>query len=144
MYTVMYFGLTNAPTYFMDLMNKVFMKYLVKFIILFINDISVYTKDERKYKEHLRMVWHKLRDHRLYAKVSRCKFWVKQVYFLSHVILEEGMSMDSSKIRDMLSWNAPASVSDVHSFLGLVGYYRKFIKGFSKITKPTTELLGMY
>jgi hypothetical protein len=96
-YMVMYFGLTNAPTYFMDQMNKVFMEYLNKFIIVFINDILVCTKDEREYEEHLCLVLPKLRDHRLYSKISNCEFWMKKVYFLSHII-SEGVSMGPSRI----------------------------------------------
>jgi hypothetical protein len=105
----------------MDMMNKVFMEYLDKFVIVFTNDILVCTKDEREYEEHLRLVLQKLRDHRLYAKISKCEFWIKKVYFLSHVISKEGMSVDLRRIRDALSWNAHASVTDIHSLLGLVG-----------------------
>jgi hypothetical protein len=117
----MYFGLIIALTYIMDLMNKVFMEYLDKFIIVFINAILVCTKDEREYEEHLCLVLQKLWDHRFYAKISMCEFGMKKVYFLSHIILEERMFVDPSKIRDALSWNAPASVTDIRSFLRLVG-----------------------
>jgi hypothetical protein len=99
----MSFGLTNVPAYFMDLMNKVFMEYLDKFIVMIIDGILVYSKSEEEHEEHLHLVLQKLQDHRLYAKLSKCKFWMKQVSFLSHVILVEGMSMESIKIRDMLS-----------------------------------------
>jgi hypothetical protein len=99
----MSFGLTNAPAYFMDLMNKVFMEYLDKFIVMIIDGILVYSKSEEEHEEHLHLVLQKLQDHRLYAKLSKCEFWMKQVSFLSHVILVEGMSMESIKIRDMLS-----------------------------------------
>jgi hypothetical protein len=95
---VMSFGLTNAPTYFMDLMNKVFMEYLDKFFIVFINDILVFTKDDEEHKEHFHLVLQKLRDHRLYAKQSKCEFWLRQVTFLSYIILEEGIFVDSRKI----------------------------------------------
>jgi uncharacterized membrane protein YcgQ (UPF0703/DUF1980 family) len=98
----MYFGLTNALTYFMDLINKVFMEYLDKFIIVFIDGIMVYPKREEQ-EEHLCLILQKLQDHRLYAKLSKCKFWMKQVTFLSHIISEEGMPVDSSNIRDALS-----------------------------------------
>jgi hypothetical protein len=94
----MYFGLNEVPTYLLDLMNMVFMEYLDKFFIVFINDILVFTKDEREYKEHLRLVLQKLRDHILYAKISECEFWMMKVYFLSHVISEEGMYVDPSRI----------------------------------------------
>jgi hypothetical protein len=119
-YMVMSFGLTNAPTYFIYLMNKVFMEYLDKFIVVFIDDILVYSKNEEK---HLRLVFQKLQDHRLYTKLSKCKFWLKQVAFLGHVVSKGGISMDPSKIQDVLSWNAPTSVGEIRSFLGLVGYY---------------------
>jgi hypothetical protein len=134
----MSFGLTNAPAYFMYLMKKVFMEYLDKFIVVFIDDILVYSRSE---EEHLRLILQKLREHRLYAKLSKCKFWIKQVSFLGHVILKGGISMDPSKAQDVLSWNAPTSVDDIQIFLGLAGYYRRFIEGFSKISKPMTELL---
>jgi hypothetical protein len=98
----MYFGLTNALTYFMDLINKVFMEYLDKFIIVFIDGIMVYPKRE-EHEEHLCLILQKLQDHRLYAKLSKCKFWMKQVTFLSHIISEEGMPVDSSNILDALS-----------------------------------------
>jgi hypothetical protein len=137
-YTMMSFGLTNATAYFMYLMNKVFMEYLDKFVVVFINDILVYSKSE---EEHLRLVLQKLRDHRLYAKLSKCEFWLEKVIFLGHIISKEGISVDPSKIQVVLSWNAPMSISDIWSFLGLAGYYRRFIEGFSKISKPMTELL---
>jgi hypothetical protein len=138
---VMSFGLTEAPAYFMCLMNKVFMEYLNKFIVVFINDILVYSKSEEEHEEHLRLALQKLREHRLYAKLSKCEFWMKQVDFLGHVILKGGISMDPSKVQDVLSWNAPTSVGDIQSFLRLAGYYQRFIEGFSKISKHMTELL---
>jgi hypothetical protein len=140
-FTVMSFGLTNAPTYFMYMMNKVFMEYLDKFVVLFIDDILVYSRSEEEHEWHLRLVLQKLRDHKLYAKLSKCEFWLKQVAFLGHVISMSGISMDPSKVQDVLSWKAPTSVSYIWSFLVLVGYYRRFIEGFSKIRKPMTELL---
>jgi hypothetical protein len=136
-YMVMSFGLTNAPAYFMYLMNKVFMEYVDKFVIVFIDNILVYSRSE---EEHLCLVLQKLRDYRLYAKLSKCEFWLKQVTFLGHIISMGGISVDPSMIQDVLSWNASTSVSDIQSFLGLDGYYRRFIKGFLKITKPMTEL----
>jgi hypothetical protein len=135
------FGLSKALTYFMDMMNKVFMEYLDKFIIVFINDILVCTKDE-EHKKHLRLVLQKLKDHRLYAKLRKREFWMKQVAFLSHIILEEGMSVDSSKIQDMLRWNVLASVANIQSPLRLVESYLRFIEGMSKVTKLMTKMLG--
>jgi hypothetical protein len=125
----------------MYLMKKILMEYLDKFVVVFIDDILVYSRSEEEHEEHLRLVLQKLREHMLYAKLSKCKFWLKQVAFLSHIILKGGISMDPSKVQDILSWNAPTSVSKIWSFLGLVGYYWRFIKGFLKISKPMTELL---
>jgi hypothetical protein len=138
---VMSFELTRALNYFMDLMDKVFMEYLDKFVVVFIDDVWVYSKVEEEHEEHLRLVLWKLQDHRLYVNLSKCKFWMKQVSFLSHVISKGCISVDVRKIQDVLSWNALASVTDIHSSHRLVGYYRKFIEGFSKITKPIIELL---
>jgi hypothetical protein len=140
-YTVMSFGLTNASAYFMYLMNKVFMEYLDKFVVVFINDILVYSRSEEEHEEHLHLALQKLWEHRLYVKLSKCEFWMKQVAFLGHVISKGGISVDLSKVQDVLSWNAPMSVDDIQSFLVLVGYYRRFIKEFLKISKPMTELL---
>jgi hypothetical protein len=137
----MSFGLTNAPAYFMYMMNKVFMEYLDKFVVVFIDDILVYSRNEEEHEGHLRLVLQKLRDQKLYAKLSKCEFWLKQVAFFGHVISKGGISVDPSKVQDVLSWKAPTSVSDIQSFLGLAGYYRRFIKGFSKISKPMTKLL---
>jgi hypothetical protein len=137
----MSFGLTNAPTYFMYLMNSIFMEYLDKFVVVFIDDILVYSRSEEENEEHLHLVLQKLREHRLYAKLSKCEFWMKQVALLGHVILKGGISVDPSKVQDIFSWNAPTSVSDIQSFLGLTGYYQRFIKEFLKISKPMTELL---
>jgi hypothetical protein len=140
-YTVMSFGLTNAPAYFMYLMNKVFMEYLDKFVMVFIDDILVYSRSKEEHEEHIRLALQKLRENRLYAKLSKCEFWMKQVAFLGHVISKGGISVDPSKVRDVLSWNAPMSVDDIRSFLGLARYYQRFIEGFSKISMPMTELL---
>jgi hypothetical protein len=140
---VMSFGLTNAPAYIMYMMNKVFMEYLDESIMVFINDILVYSRSEEAHKEHLRLVLQKLRDHKIYAKLSKYEFWLKQVAFLGHVISKGWIFVDPSKVQCVLSWKAPTSVGDIRSFLGLAGYYRRFIKGFSKISKPMTELLEM-
>jgi hypothetical protein len=141
-YTVMLFGLTNAPAYFMYLMNKVFMEYLDKFMVVFINDILIFSKNEGDHDEHLRVVLQKLRENQLYAKLSKYEFWLKEVSFLGHIISEGGIFVDPSKVKDVFSWKTPQNVSDIRSFLGLAGYYRRFIEGFSKISKPTTELLA--
>jgi hypothetical protein len=137
---VMSFGLTNAPAYFMSLMNKVFMEYLDKFVVVFIDDILVFSKKE-EHEEHLRLVLEKLREHKLYGKFSKCEFWLKEVAFLGHVLSEGAVFVNLGKVKDMLDWESPQNVSDIRSFLGLAGYYRRFIKDFSKIPKPMTRLL---
>jgi hypothetical protein len=134
-YTVMSFRLTNAPAYFMYLMNKVFMEYLDKFMVVFIDDILIFSKNEEEHDEHLRLVLQKLRENQLYAKLNK-------VSFLGHIISEGGISVDPSKVKDILNWKRPQNVLDIRSFLGLAGYYRRFIEGFSKISKPMTELLA--
>ena len=117
------------------------MEYLDKFVVVFIDDIMVYSKNEEEHKEHLRLVLEKLREHQLYAKFSKCEFWLKEVGFLGHVISGEGIAVDPIKIQSVTEWLAPTSVSEIRSFLGLAGYYRRFIENFSKIAKPMTELL---
>jgi hypothetical protein len=109
--------------------------------VVFIDDILVYSRSEEEYEEHLRLALQKLREHRLYAKLSKCEFWMNQVAFLGHNISKGGIFVDPSKVQDVLSWNAPTSVGDIRSFLGLAGYYRRFIEGFSKISMLMTELL---
>jgi hypothetical protein len=140
-YMVMPFGLTIALAHFMYLMTMVFMKYMDKFVMVFIDDILVYSRSEEEHEEHLRLVLQKLRDHRLYTKLSKCEFWLKQVAFLGHVILMGGISVDPRKVQDVLGWNSPMSVSDICNFLGLARYYQRFIEGFLKISKHMTELL---
>jgi hypothetical protein len=109
----MSFRLTNAPSYFMYLMNKVFIEYLDKFVVVFIDDILIYSRNEEEHEEHLRLVLQKLRDHRLYDKLSKCEFWLKQVAFLGHIISKGGIFVDPRNIQDALSWNAPMTVGDI-------------------------------
>jgi hypothetical protein len=139
-YTIMSFGLTNAPTYLMYSMNEVFMEYLDKFVVVFIDDILIFSKNEEEHDKHLRLVLQKLRENQLYAKLNKFEFWLKEVSFLGHIISEGGISVDPSKVKDVLSSNTPQNVSDIRNFLGLAGYYRRFIEGFSKISMPMTEL----
>jgi hypothetical protein len=140
-FTVISFGLTNTPAYFMYFMNKVFMEYLDKFVVVFIDDILVFSRSGEEHEEHLRLVLQKLREHQLYAKFSKCDFWLKEVSFLGHIITDGGIAVDPSKVRDVLDWSPPKNVLKIRSFLGLVGYYCRFIKGFYKIVKPLTTLL---
>jgi hypothetical protein len=140
-YLVMSFGLTNAPTYFMYLMNSVFMPELDKFVVVFIHDILVYSKNKDEHTEHLHIVLQRLRDHRLYAKMSKCDFWLKEIKFLGHTISQEGVSVDPEKVQEVMDWKPPTTVRQIRSFLGLAGYYRRFIPDFSRIAKPMTELL---
>ncbi|WVZ87921.1 hypothetical protein U9M48_034495 [Paspalum notatum var. saurae] len=139
-YLVMSFGLTNAPAFFMYMMNSVFMNELDKFVVVFIDDILIYSKSEEEHKEHLRIVLNRLREHKLYAKFSKCAFWLKEVSFLGHILSEKGVAVDPSKVKDVLNWKQPETVTEIQSFLGLVGYYRRFIKDFSKTAKPMTSL----
>ncbi|WVZ89138.1 hypothetical protein U9M48_035583 [Paspalum notatum var. saurae] len=134
-YLVMSFGLTNAPAFFMYMMNLVFMNELDKFVVVFIDDILIYSKNEKEHEEHLRIVLARLREHKLYVKFSKCAFWLKEVGFLGHVLSEKGVAVDPSKVEAVLNWKQLES-----SFLGLAGYYRRFIKDFSKIAKPMTSL----
>ena len=134
------FGLTNAPAAFMDLMNQVFQPYLDRFVIVFIDDILVYSSSSEEHSEHLRIILKTLRERQLYAKLSKCQFWLDRVAFLGHVISVEGVSVDPQKIEAVVNWKPPKNVSEVISFLGLAGYYRKFFEGFSKIAAPWTKL----
>ncbi|WVZ63478.1 hypothetical protein U9M48_013105 [Paspalum notatum var. saurae] len=139
-YLVMSFGLTNAPAFFMYMMNSVFMNELDKFVVVFIDDILIYSKSEKEYEEHLKIVLTRLREHKLYAKFSKCAFWLKEVSFLGHILSEKGVVLDPSKVKDVLNWKQPEIVTEIRSFFGLAGYYRCFIKDFSKTAKPMTSL----
>jgi hypothetical protein len=138
---VMSFGLTNAPAYFMYLMNLVFMPELDKFVVVFIDDILVYSKNKAEHTKHLHTVLQRLRDHQLYANLSKCEFWLKEIKFLGHTISQDGISVDPEKVQEVMNWKPPTTVQQIQSFLGLAGYYRRFIPDFSRIAKPMTELL---
>jgi hypothetical protein len=140
-YLVMSFGLTNALAYFMYLINSVFMPELDKFVVVFIDDILVYSKNEAEHAEHLHIVLQRLRYHRLYAKLSKYDFWLKEIKFLGHTISQDGVSVDPEKVQEVMDWKPPTTVRQIRSFLGLAGYYRRFIPDFSRIAKPMTELL---
>ncbi|GKA66520.1 putative nucleotidyltransferase, ribonuclease H, partial [Tanacetum coccineum] len=139
-FTVMPFGLINAPTIFMDLMNRVCRPYLDKFVTVFIDDILVYSKTREEHVEHLRLLLELLKKEKLYAKFSKCEFWLREVQFLRHVINGNGIHVDPSKIEAVKNWKAPRTPTEVHSFLGLARYYCRFIEDFSKIAKSLTIL----
>ena len=140
-FLVMPFGLTDAPSTFIDLMNRVFQPFLDWFVVEFIDDILVYSKGQKDHDKHLRVVLETLRKEQLYAKMSKCEFWLKEVSFLGHIVSEEGIRVDPRKIEVILEWKPPRSVTEVRSFLGLVGYYRRFIKGFLMTAATMTRLL---
>ncbi|GKC23705.1 putative reverse transcriptase domain-containing protein [Tanacetum coccineum] len=138
--SVMSFGLTNAPAVFMDLMNRVCKPYLNKFMIVFIDDIMIYSKSKQEHEEHLKLILELLKKGQLYAKFSKCEFWIPKVQFLGHVIDSQGIHVDPAKIESIEDWVSPKTAMKIRQFLGLAGYYRRFIKGFSKITKSMTKL----
>ena len=139
-FSVMLFRLMNAPTTFIDLMNKVFRPFLDRFVIVFIGDLLLYSSSHEEHMEHLRTVMQTLREHQLYAKFSKCQFSLDIVAFLGHIISTEGLSVDPQKIEAISSWRPPTTVIEIRSFLGLAGYYRKFVEGFSILAAPLTRL----
>nr|GFB37021.1 putative reverse transcriptase domain-containing protein [Tanacetum cinerariifolium] len=134
------FGLTNAPTVFMDLMNRLCKPYLDKFVIVFIDDILIYSKDEKNHEEYLKAILELLKKEELYAKFSKYEFWIPKVQFLGYVIGSPGIHEDPAKIESVKDWASPKSPTEIRQFLGLAGYYRRFIEGFSKIAKTMTKL----
>ena len=139
-FVVMPFGLTNAPAAFMDLMNRVCRPMLDRSVIVFIDDILVYSKTREDHEVHLREILETLRRERLYAKFSKCEFWLREVQFLGHVVNQKGIMVDPAKISAVMKWEIPKTPSEIRSFLGLAGYYRRFIQNFSKIALPLTRL----
>ncbi|GJY60923.1 putative reverse transcriptase domain-containing protein [Tanacetum coccineum] len=139
-FQVMPFGLTNAPAVFMDLMNRVCKPYLDKFVIVFIDDILIYSKNKQEHKEHLKQILELLKKEELYAKFSKCEFWIPKVQFLGHVIDSKGIHVDPAKIKSIKDWTSPKLPTEIRQFLGLARYYQRFIEGFSKIAKPMTKL----
>ena len=135
------FGFTNAPPAFMDLMNKVFYPYLDQFVVVFIDDILVYSKDAKEHEHHLRIVLQTLRENKLFEKLSKCDFWLKEVSFLGHIVYAEGIRVDLVKIEAVMNWKPPQNVTELRSFLGLTGYYQIFVQGFSVIASSLTRLL---
>ena len=124
----------------MDLMNRVFKPFLNRFVIVFIDDILVYSHSREEHQEHIRVVLETLRAHKLFAKFSKCEFWLSSVSFLGHVISDEGISVDPKKIEVMRDWKRPTTVTEIRSFLGLTNYYIRFVENFSKIAMPLTKL----
>ncbi|GJX74792.1 putative reverse transcriptase domain-containing protein [Tanacetum coccineum] len=139
-FQVMPFGLTNAPAVFMDLMNRVCKPYLDKFVIVFIDDILIYSCNKEEHANHLRIILELLKKEKLYAKFSKCDFWIRIVQFLGHLIDSQGLHVDPAKIEAVKNWTSPTTPTEIRQFLGLAGYYRRFIKDFSKIAKSLTEL----
>ena len=140
-FVVMPFGLTNAPAAFMDLMNRTFQPYLDQFVVVFIDDILVYSTEQSEHEHHLRVVLETLRKEQLYAKLSKCEFWLNSISFLGHVISDNGVAVDPQKIKAVSEWPRPTNVTEVRSFLGLAGYYRRFVEDFSRIAQPLTNLM---
>nr|GEZ56425.1 putative reverse transcriptase domain-containing protein [Tanacetum cinerariifolium] len=140
-FLVMPFGLTNAPAVFMDLMNRVFHECLDKFVIVFIDDILVYSKTREEHEDHLRIVLEILSQKKLYVKFSKCDFWLGQVAFLGHIVSADGITMDPAKVEAITKWPRPTTVTEVRSFLGLEGYYQRFVEGFSLLALPLTKLI---
>nr|GEX98013.1 putative reverse transcriptase domain-containing protein [Tanacetum cinerariifolium] len=139
-FQVMPFGLTNAPAVFMNLMNHECKPHLDKFLIVFIDDILIYSKNKEEHEEHLKLILELLKKDELYAKFSKCDFWIPKVQFLGHVIDSQGIHMDLGKIESINDWASPKTPTEIRQFLGLAGYYQRFIEGFSKITKSMTKL----
>ena len=137
---MMAFRLANAPATFLDLMNRVFEDYLDKFIIVFINDVLVYSKIKEEHEEHLWAILQRLTEKKLYAKFKKCEFFLEKVSFLGHIVSKEGILMDLSKIKAVSSWKQPTTVIEVRSLLGLSGCYYWFVEGFSKLALPLTRL----
>jgi len=125
----------------MDLINRVFRPYLGKFVVVFIDDILIYSKGVDEQADHLRMVLQTLREQQLYGKLKKCEFWLEEVVFLGHVVIKEGIKVDPHKVKAIMEWWRPTNINKIRSFLGLAGYYRRFVKDFSKIASLLTNLL---
>lgn len=139
-FVVLPFGLTNAPATFMCLMNSVFHQYLDKFVLIFIDDILIYSQNIKEHEEHLRLVLQTLREHQLYGKFSKCDFYKEKIQYLGHIITKEGIVVDPEKIKTIMEWPIPKGVADIRSFMGLAGYYWRFVEGFSRVAYPITSL----
>ncbi|KAK8948956.1 hypothetical protein KSP39_PZI005193 [Platanthera zijinensis] len=138
---VMPFGLTNAPATFCTLMNRIFHPYLDQFVVVYLDDIVIYSNSMEEHVEHLRIIFQALRENELYVKRSKCTFGVEEVHFLGHVIGHGRLKMDAAKIQAIVDWEPPTKVTELRSFLGLANYYRRFIQGYSRRAAPLTDLL---
>ena len=138
-FLVMSFGLTNAPAAFMDFINKVFREYLDTFVIVFIDDVLIYFKTKEEHEQHLRITLKVLKQHQLYAKFSKCEFWLRSVTFLGHVVSDQGVELDPMETEDVQNLPKHLTPTDIRSFLGLAGYYRMFVEGFYSIVTPLTS-----
>ncbi|CAN4093610.1 unnamed protein product [Withania somnifera] len=132
-FLVMSFGLTNAPAAFMDLMYRVLKTYLDLFVIVFIDDILVYSRSKFDYERHLALILRTPREHRLYAKFSKCEFWLESVAFLGHIVSKDGVSIDPAKIRAIRDWPRPTTIYEIRSFVGPTSYYRHLLRGFRRL-----------
>ena len=139
-FTIMPFGLTNAPATFMDLMHRVVQLYLDQFVMVFMDDILIHSKLEDEHEDHFRNVLQALKNHRLYAKFSKYEFLLTKVRFLGHVVSVSSVSMDPKNVEAVMSWERPKSIFEICNFLGLAGYYRRFIEDFSPLATPMMKL----
>jgi hypothetical protein len=137
----MSFGLTNAPAAFMEAMNRMLHEFLDDFVVVFLDNILIYSKTEEEHERHLCLVLGALGKNQFYGKLYKCAFWLSKVAFLVHVINQHGIAVDPKNVAVVVEWKGPSSVSEIRSFLGLAGYYRRFMPNFSRITKPLTRLL---
>jgi hypothetical protein len=140
-FIVMSFSLTNAPAAFMEAMNRMLHEFLDDFVVMFLDDILIYSKSEAEHERHLRLILGALRKNQFYGKLKKCAFWLSEVSFLGHVINQQVIAVDPKNITAVVEWKRPSSVSEIQSFLGLAGYYRCFVPNFSSIAKPLARLL---